>query len=224
MTEEGHGFASRHAFVLLDGSGSMKDNEQRSGQPKHKRVAEMVQQMIDMLYTFTDTYLTVIAYDADGSSNTRISEPLPMYEVQENQWKGNTDMTRWDPITRHGGGTPIGGVLAYAREKAESWISNAAGQENRRAVIFLLSDGMNTVGPDGSEEKTKIEAFNLSTSKGRIRLATVGYFQFPKGANSEEEQGRRLLRALPTNSEAYFESDSVEKILSYIMSTITSLG
>lgn len=52
-----------------------------------------------------------------------------------------------------------------------------------------------------------------------MRLATIGYFQ-----HAEEDAGRALLRALPTNRHAYFEARDVENILAYIVSTITVLG
>ncbi len=227
MSEEGYGFALRHAFLLLDCSGSMADDEQASGRPKHKRVAEMVQQLVDRLNEgpeFDDTFLTVITYDADANRRPRVADVLTGYDVRSTVYKGNQDFSIWDKFADHGHATPIGAVLAYARGKAEEWINNGTGQESRRAVIFLLSDGMNNVGPDGMDERAKIEDFNRSQEKGRIRLATVGYFQHPQGQSTEEDNGRQLLNRLPNNPDAYFESGDVDAIASYVVSTISGLG
>jgi hypothetical protein len=105
-------------------------------------------------------------------------------------------------------------------------VNASDGQVQRRAVIYLLSDGMNNYGPDGMEERSAIEAFNASSEKGRIRLATIGYFQSEESAsgmllNPEEEAGRQLLRALPLNDKAYFEASNVTEIVRYILSTLT---
>lgn len=56
-------------------------------------------------------------------------------------------------------------------------------------MICLLSDGMNNHGPDGLAERAAIDAFNAAQQQaqrdgrgyqGRIRLATIGYYQFKK--------------------------------------------
>ena len=214
------GFVSYHPILVLDGSGSMQDNEQASGKPKHKAVAEMVQKLINMLHEdpqFEDTYLTIVAYDGENWKDVRLEQ----YNVQMETHVGEENYDRWDPLSGHGGGTPIGHALEYARQMAENWIEQASGQERRRAIIYLLSDGMNNIGPDGMSEKQAIQDFNQATTKGVIRLATVGYFQHPEGADNEEDEGRRLLKQLVTNPGAYFESNDVNKILNYIKQTIT---
>ena len=115
-----------------------------------------------------------------------------------------------------------GGAVLRVRGDAQ-----ADGQVQRRAVIYLLSDGMNNYGPDGRAEKTAIAAFNAACEKGHIRLATIGYFQSPKdtppGTNPEEEAGRQLLEDLPVNRNAYFESDNTTDIVRYILSTTTQV-
>ena len=104
----------------------------------------------------------------------------------------------------------------------EAWVKAAPGQVQRRCVCYVLSDGMNNIGPDGREEKKAIQEFNFSSEQGEIRLATIGYFQSEegKGTNPEEDAGRQLLKDLAHNNE-YFESDDVERIVRYILETVT---
>ncbi len=218
----GSGFGLRHAFLLLDGSGSMHDPE-RSGEPKHRAVASMVQQIIEQAHQkFTDTFLSVLAYDADGDNHARVTELLLDYDVSDSVYNDNTNLDLWDPLPQHGGNTPIGAVLAYAREKAETWVRLAQNQEQRRAVIYLLSDGMNNVGPDGTEQRALIDTFNKESTQGKVRLACVGYFQHGLGVSTEEDAGRELLRRLSTTK--VFESSDVSEIIAYILSTMTVLG
>lgn len=218
-------FSSRHAFLVLDGSGSMSDMEKGSGKPKNVAVAEMVQQIINSLNApeFADTFLSVYAYDA-SAGDVRVTEMLKDYDTLSSTYNESTDVMKWDPLHQHGGMTPIGAALEYAFGQASVWVENADGSEVRRAIIYLLSDGMNNVGADGMDVKKRIEEFNATTDKGRIRLSTIGYFQYDKGANADEDKARELLRSLPTNSRAYFESASVKDIASYIFDTITVLG
>lgn len=227
--DQGAGTELRHAFLLLDGSGSMQEREHRSGQPKHLAVAKMVQDLIDAMHddpAVTDTLLTVICYCANNVQDIRLRD----YDVKSNQHYKQQDVSRWDPLVGHGGNTPIGRALAYGRELAEEWVNAAQGIEVRRAVIYLLSDGMNypDTEPDGMEEKQKIRKFNAQQEsmrqhggfRGRIRLATIGYFQAPPGSGTEEDRGRRLLQQLPDNTRAYFESGSAEEIARYIYITM----
>src|SRR2546423_13442733 len=94
----------------------------------------------------------------------------------------------WDPLRGHGGVTPIGRALAFARSLAENWVNDAQGMEFRRAVIYVLSDGIvePATEPDGLEERQKISDFNRALEarkdteglKGQVRLATMGYYQY----------------------------------------------
>jgi hypothetical protein len=81
---------------------------------------------------------------------------------------------------------------------------------------------MSNLGPDGRAEKKAIESFNATCEKGHIRVASIGYYQADPGT-TEEEEGRRLLNDLVLNKYAYFESDNVDEILRYILSTITQV-
>jgi len=216
---EGAGFIISHAFVVLDGSGSMSETERASGKPKHRAVAEMVQKLIDTLHDdpqFDSTYLTVMCYDTRNYRDIRLEE----YDVQTNTHYLSSDYDGWDPIIGHGQQTPIGDAMSFARECAESWIEQGDGLEKRRAVIYLLSDGMRTPGSDGHDpmhEKSLIEAYNgREPSKGRIRIATVGYYQ----GGADETEGRTLLEQLATNTGAYFESSDATKIVDYVKNTI----
>lgn len=213
---------SRHAFLVLDGSGSMSDIEKLSGKPKNVAVAEMVQQIINSLNgsEFADTFLSVYAYDA-AAGDVRITEMLKDYYALSSTYNESADVMKWDPLQGHGGMTPIGSALEYAFKQASVWVENADGSEARRAIIYLLSDGMNNVGADGMEVKKQIEQFNATTDKGRIRLSTIGYFQYEKGTNTDEDKARDLLRNLPTNTRAYFEAASVKDIAGYIFDTIS---
>lgn len=227
--QEFYGFSARHAYLVLDGSGSMIDKEQVSKKPKHVAVAEMVQRIIDQLNDgkFQDTYLSVYAYDAAGSSGNevaRVTELLRDYDTQAAVYSGATDFMQWDPLRDHGGLTPIGSALSHVYSHAAAWVEQADGTEERRAIIYLLSDGMNNVGPDGSDVTKQIEAFNAKSTKGRIRLSTIGYFQHDEGGDNEEDAGRKLLRRLPNNEHAYFEAAKGAEIAKYIFDTIPVLA
>src|SRR5207247_183564 len=125
-------------------------------------------------------------------------------------YTGNTELSYWDSFSPQnlmqgmGNMTPIGSALAWGGQRAEQWVNASPGEVQRRAVIYLLSDGKNNYGPDGLLEKANIEVFNASSEKGHIRLAIIGYFQSEPGTNPEEDAGRQLLAALPLNDKAYF--------------------
>jgi hypothetical protein len=221
-----------HAIVPMDASGTMGGTERKTGEPKHRCAARGVQKVLDNMDDpqFENAWIT-LAYFSANRDGVQIVSPLDAHRPYESKtYTGHPDPELWDPLSPQnlalgmGGGTPIGTALAWARERAEQWVNASPGQVQRRAVIYLMSDGMNNVGPDGRDEKKAIQAFNASCEKGEIRLATIGYFQSEESASGklvdpEEEAGRKLLRALPLNSAAYFESDNVEKIVRYILAT-----
>ncbi len=230
MQHEGEGINFSHAFLLLDGSGSMTESELRSGKPKHKAVADMVQNLINELHdglSIINTQLTIICYDSNKVDDIR----LQGHDVKSDAYYNQNNQDVWDPLRGHNGATPIGRALAFGRELAEQWVTTAPGMEVRRAVIYLISDGMNY--PDtesnGMDEKKKIKKFNDEQAalkeqggfKGKISIATVGYFQYPAGTKSEEDKGRELLKSLPINEKAYFETDDAEKIAAYIVRTLS---
>lgn len=230
--QEGAGISLYHAYLLLDGSGSMVDQERQSKQPKHRAVAQMVQSLINELHeadAINNTQLTVICYDSTSVEDIRLSD----YDVKSNMYFQSSNIDLWDPIRGHNQATPIGRALAFARQLAEDWINAAQGMEVRRAVIYLLSDGMNypDTEPNGMSERQKIKDFNAQQEslkasggyKGRIRTATLGYFQFPPGSNDDEDKGRELLKSLPDNPKANFlETSTAAEIADYILRTITS--
>lgn len=228
--QEGAGISLYHAFVLLDGSGSMTEAERNSGKPKHKAVAEMVQNLINEMYdnpSISNTQLTIVCYDSNSTDDIRLSD----YDVKSNMHYNQNNLDLWDPTRGHGGATPIGRALASGRNLAEQWVNAAQGMEVRRAVIYLLTDGMNypDTEPNGLSERQKIKDFNAQQEtlreqggfKGRIRTAALGYYQFPQGTNSEEDKGRDLLKNLPDNPNAYFETASAPELVDYIVRTIT---
>jgi hypothetical protein len=220
-----------HAILLFDASGSMAEKELRTGGPKHKRVAWLGQEGLNRLDDpqYADTSVTYAGFSGDrtGVKIVTLLEDHCPYDLKT--YTGNTDLDYWDLLTPEkrkqgmGNMTPIGAALAWARERAEQWVKAASGQVPRRAVIFLLSDGQNNVGVSGREEKKALEAFNATCECGEIKLATIGYFQYAEGTNTEEDEGRRLLKELPVNPAAYFGSDQVEEILGYILWTITQV-
>ncbi len=220
-----------HAFLVLDGSSSMGETELRTGGPKHKRVAWLVQEALNRLDDpqYADTLLSVYGFSASraGVKIVTLLEGHHPYNLKS--YTGNTDLTPWDLLSPEnrargmGGTTPIGAALAFAREQAEQWVNAASGQVQRRAGLFLLSDGMSDAGQSGREQKQAIEAFNATCEKGEVRLSTIGYFQSAEGTNTQEDEGRRLLRDLPLNPAAYFESYQIEEILGYILWTITQV-
>jgi hypothetical protein len=253
-----------HACLLLDGSASMavgRDRqpalEKRSGKLKHRAVAEMVQDVIRILHdddAIEDIWLTVICYDGTKVDDIRLSD----YDAKKSklQYRAPLDqmtpypkeaLDLWDPVKGHGGNTPIGNALKVARELAEGWVKKAPAGTYHRAVICLLSDGMNNNGPDGMEERAKLEAFNEEQKRksgtvdrfGRIRLATVGYFQYldidddgavekvaqaqPDNEDvAEEVAGRALLKALASPSRAYFQSGDASTIARFLRQTIVA--
>jgi hypothetical protein len=203
----------------------MVDKERSSQKPKHVAVAQMVQDLMDHLNDgkFQDTYVSVYSYDASGTPGkevVRVTELLRDYDTQSAIHSGETDFMKWDPLREHGGMTPIGSALSYIFGHAAAWVDQADGTEERRAIIYLLSDGMNNVGPDGSDISKQIDAFNAESKKGRIRLSTIGYFQSDEGADAEEDAGRTLLRSLPNNTNAYFESSQGAEIAKYIFDSL----
>jgi len=222
-----------HAIIVVDGSSSMAEKERKTGEPKHRCVARMVQEILnatdDPQYQYVVVTVVIFSGNRDGVKLLCLLDGYNAYESKA--YTGNTDLDMWDALSpAHlaqgmGNMTPLGTALAWARQQAEQWVNASPGQVQRRSVIYLLTDGMNNLGPDGMEEKKAIAAFNASSEKGYIRLATIGYFQSDPGSgdNPEEEAGRRLLRALVLNPHAYFESDNVTDIVRYILSTTTQV-
>jgi hypothetical protein len=217
------------AILMVDASGTMIEKELKTGEPKHRRAAWMVQEVLNRMddpqYEFAS--ITVAPFSADSTGGVKVILLLEEHNpFTLKTYTNNRDLDYWDGLSpenqQRGMGhlTPIGTAIAWARAKAEQWVTAADGQVQRRVVIYLLSDGMNNYGPDGMEEKHAIAAFNDSCEKGYIRLATIGYFQ---GTSPEEDAGRRLLEALPLNTEAYFEADNVKDIATYILSTISQV-
>lgn len=225
FNNSGYAFSARHAYLLLDASGSMRSLEKSTGMPKHQAVAQMVQSLIDgfaNMAELTDTYLTIYAYDYD-KGEARVSPLLLEYNVQGDTWAGNTDYSKWDVLEGHGGATPIGAALKKGFEEASAWVERAENAEQRRSVIFLMTDGDNNTGDDGRSVLPMIEAFNNSTGKGRVRVATVGYFSGSEGERAEETAGRALLRELASHgSRTFFESDKADEIRQYVKDTVTA--
>lgn len=220
-------------ILMVDASGSMAEKELKTGEPKHRRTAWMTQEVInstdDPQYEYVSVSVALFSANRDGVKVLSLLDAYRSYDLKT--YTGNTDLDIWDglsPANRAqgmGGMTPLGSALAWARQQAEQWITASPGQVQRRAVIYLLTDGMNNLGPDGMEEKKAIAAFNASSEQGYIRLATIGYFQSHpgKGTNPEEEAGRRLLESLSLNTGMNFEADNVTDIVKFILSTTTQL-
>jgi len=223
-----------HAFLLLDGSASMRAPELKSKMPKHRAVAKMVQELINELYdnpAMQNTQLTIVCYDSNNVKDVRLSDYDIKSKMHYKRECDEKDVDKWDPLIGHKGNTPIGRALAFGRELAEKWINDAHGVETRRGVIYLMSDGMvyPDTEPNGMDEIRKIKDFNAQQEKlkeegrykGRIRVHTVGYYQLPEGSDEEEDKGRELLKSLPDNPKAYKETPTAEEIADYIIRTIT---
>jgi hypothetical protein len=218
-----------HGIFLVDASRTMRGNELKSGKPKYQRVCWLLQEAHNRMDNpqYQEASLTFAYFSAVGEEVKIVTllEDYNPYELKT--YTGNTDLALWDPFSPANLAqglcnlTPIGSALSWARKQAEAWVTAAPGQIQRRCVIYLLSDGMNNVGPDGRGEKQAIEAFNATCEKGQIRVATIGYFQSAPGTDREEDEGRKLLQDLVLNIDAYFESDDVEAILRYILGTFT---
>jgi hypothetical protein len=225
-----------HAIIAVDASATMFEVERKTGKRKHLCVAARVQEMFDLLDDpqYADVCITIVCFSADPTGVKIVTLVEGHHPHLLKTYTGNTKLEYWDglsPANRAqgmGNQTPIGSALAWARLRAQEWVNAAPGQVQRRVVIYVLSDGMNNVGPDGRDEKKAIADFNLTCEKGEIRLASIGYFQSdesPSGTltNPEEEEGRQLLRELPLNPDAYFETDKAEEIVGYVLWTITQV-
>lgn len=217
-----------HAILMLDASGTMGQLELKTGERKHQRVAWMVQQVLNGMdnLQYAAASITIAIFSAD-KGEAKIIPLLEGHCPYDLKTYTGDPPDHWDGLNAQhraqgmGHGTPIGTAVAWGRKHAEAWVKAAPGQVQRRCVIYTLSDGMNNVGPDGREEKKAIQDFNFSSEQGSIRLATIGYFQSPPdGTNPEEDAGRQLLKDLSHNNE-YFESDDVERIVRYILETVT---
>jgi hypothetical protein len=211
-----------HTFLLLDGSGSMKEIEHSSGKPKHRAVAEAVQDLVSRLHAYSlsegaDIELTVTCYDSANVDDVRVSG----YKVSDDRYVSYPDVDNWDPLRGHGSGTPIGRALEAAFERAKQWIARAGdSHESRRAKIMLLSDGMNYPDSelDGSSVKEEVRFFNENNKRHRISLYTIGYFQAQPGAEDEEASGRELLRNLTSDpTRNYCEAQDASTAADYIL-------
>jgi hypothetical protein len=230
-TSEGFPEIELHAYLVVDGSGTMSEIERVTGELKRLRTAwlfqEVLNRMDDPQYEFAVISGCCFSADRTGVKVISLLEDHNPYMLKT--YTGNTDLTYWDALSPQnlsqgmGNMTPIGSALAWGIERAEQWVNAAQGQVLRRAALFVLSDGKNNFGPDGMEEKAAIEAFNASCKKGYIRMASIGYFQMEEGKNDEEDAGRTLLRALPRNDDGYFEANNVEDIVRYILCTTTQV-
>jgi hypothetical protein len=217
------------AILVLDASGTMGQKELKTDEPKSLRVAVMVQDLLNALddLRYAAVSITICCFSAD-KGEAKIISLLEGYCPYDLKTYTGGPPEHWDGLSAQhraqgmGHGTPIGTAIEWARKHAEGWILSAPGQVQRRVVIYLLSDGMNNIGPDGKDQKELIRAFNQTCEKGEIRLANIGYFQSKEGENKEEDDGRQLLKDLRLNELAYFESDDVEKIGRYILETVTA--
>ena len=217
------------AILTLDASGTMAQEELKTKERKSLRVAVMAQDLLNVLddLKYAAVSITIACFSADKGEAKIISllEGYCPYDLKTytggppEHWDGLSDKHRAQGM---GHGTPIGTALDWARQHAQGWILAAPGQVQRRAVIYLLSDGMNNIGPDGRDQKKLIQDFNQTCEHGEIRVATIGYFQSKEGENKEEDDGRQLLKELRLNELVYFESDDVEKIGRYILETVTA--
>lgn len=253
-TTQETGVLMSHAYLLLDGSGSMGDSELRTRKPKHRAVAEMVQDLIKTLKDddqIQDLLLTVICYDSNRVEDVR----LRAYDVKQSEDSYrkppyvDKDLDTWDPVVGHNGATPIGRALASARQMAEEWVKTAPSGTAHRAIIWLLTDGMNypESEPNGVDERNRIVDFTNAQEeqkkqgaeyKGRIRIATIGYYQFPdpqkpslsdeekkqleqapKDKLEEEAKGRKLLKALAFPDHLHFESGDARTIAGFFTRT-----
>src|SRR5258708_5270827 len=119
-----------HAFVLLDGSGSMQAQERVSGRPKHRAVATMVQDLIRVLKDdrqIPNMLLSVVCYDGGLVADVR----LDGYNIKRSDQYyrrppyRERDLDLWDPLRDHGGTTPIGRALAAGADRAMRWVNSA---------------------------------------------------------------------------------------------------
>lgn len=222
------GLTLSYGILLLDGSGSMQSgSELKTGKIKHRAVAEMVLDLIRLLKDdpeVQDMMLSVICFDGHRVDDFCIEE----YFVKENpEWHfeppyPKQPIDKLDPIVGHGGTTPIGLALGFAKELAQDWVLKAPKGYLYRAAICLLTDGQNYPedGPNGTEEKEEIIQFNEEhEAQGRIRVATVGYYQHPKGEDEDEDKGRTLLQSLADHN-AYFETSEASKIADFLRRTL----
>jgi hypothetical protein len=224
------------ALIMMDGSATMGNEERKSGVKKHLRAAQGFQGVLDAMDNpqFENASISLAFFSA-SRGGVQIVSSLDCHKPYESKaYSGNANLELWDPLSPQnralgmGGGTPIGSAVKWGLERVEQWVESAPGQVQRRAVVYVMSDGMNNVGPDGRDQKTAMLAFNAACNNGEVKLATIGYFQSEQLEDGtltdpEEEKGRQLLRALPQNTAAYFQSDDIDKIVRYILSTTADM-
>ena len=218
-----------HVFLLLCGSRNMKCND-ATGEPKHVAVAKMVQGLINEFHddaAFENTLLTVICWDSNKIDDVRLLE----YDVkQHHHYYENYDPTTvksddeklklWDPLDKHGGATPTGRALEFARWMAESWVRCAERSNRRIATISLLSDGKTFPENESSglDQKALIAKFNENNRhKGLVRLITIGYFQKNTGCGHPEDADRAALKELVLSPALYKETNNAREIACYCM-------
>jgi hypothetical protein len=220
------------ALIMMDGSATMGNDERKSGVQKHLCAAKGFQALLDAMdYPQYENASISLAFFSANRGGVQIVSALDCHKPQEAKtYSGNTDLIIWDPFSPQnlalgmGGWTPLGSAVTWGLDRAKQWVESAQGQVQRRAVVYIMSDGMNNVGPDGRDEKTALHSFNAACKHGEVRLATIGYFQSEQLEDGtltdpEEEKGRQLLRDLVPNTAAYFQSDDINKIVGYILST-----
>ena len=112
-------------------------------------IQEFLNAIDDPQYEYV--FVTVAPFSADREGVKVVSLLEEHNPYQSKMYTGNTDLELWDGLSPQnraqgmGDGTPIGTAIAWAREQAEQWVNASMGQVKRRAVIYLLSDGMNNL-------------------------------------------------------------------------------
>jgi hypothetical protein len=138
------------AILALDASATMGQLELKTKEPKHLRVALMVQDLLNALddLRYAAVSITICCFSAD-KGEAKIISLLEGYCPYDLKTYSGGPPEHWDGLSAQnraqgmGHGTPIGTAIDWARNHAEGWILAAPGQVQRRAVIYLLSDGMN---------------------------------------------------------------------------------
>lgn len=156
----------------LDGSGSMKEKERRTGRVKADAVIDHLLGAEDGLVPRLKVsrnrdryYVGLVTYDE------RVNAVPPKALAQLAPDDLVVDLT-----VRHGGSTAIGRALAEAGTMARQWLAQADPGVPRYATIMLMSDGQETCGSDPVGVAANIKA-GAKEIDGRpeIVIATAAY-------------------------------------------------
>ncbi len=199
-------------ILMLDGSGSMSEEDKHFVDPETGRkgskadaVAFATRVLFKRLYKSSrapDIYLSVLCYDETDPREVR-ARPFQATDAQT----VDQPAAFWNPLTGHGGYTPIDEALASAEALAAEWLAGESDDLERSVVIVLLTDGKNNRGVDPSVRVERLK------QDRRITIATVAY-----GADAEIAH----LQRWATGESNFAEIDDAETLRNVFVKSLAA--